>query len=153
VPPPPIIVDTNVVIAGLPTVNGPGSFAAILEGMLATAIPFVVSGALLAEYRAVLARPALLARLRITVEQVESLVDALARKAIEIEPIPAPRAPDPGDQFLWELLAARADLLLVTRDKLLLRNGKMRGRVIDPERFLAGLPENQGQSISVKTQD
>ena len=46
-------------------------------------------------------------------------------------------APDPGDQMLWELLAARDDLILVTGDKLLLRDRGMRGRVISAEAFLA----------------
>jgi predicted nucleic acid-binding protein len=135
---PPVIIDTNVVIAGLPTVNGPGTFAAILDGMLGAAFPFVVSGALLAEYRAVLGRPSLLARLRLSIDQVDALVTRIAGCAIELATVPAPRAPDPGDQLLWELLAAQAELKLVTRDKLLLRNGKMRGRVIGPEAFLTG---------------
>ena len=39
--------------------------------------------------------------------------------------------------MLWELLAARADLVLVTSDKLLLRDRAMRGRVISPEAWLA----------------
>jgi uncharacterized protein len=49
----------------------------------------------------------------------------------------APPAPDPGDQMLWELLAARDDLVLVTGDKRLLRDRGMRGRVISAEAFLA----------------
>jgi hypothetical protein len=38
---------------------------------------------------------------------------------------------------LWELLAARPDLVLVTSDKLLLRDRAMRGRVITLQAFLA----------------
>ena len=46
-------------------------------------------------------------------------------------------APDLGDQFLWDLLAARADLLLVTGDKLLLQAALMQDRVILPQAFVA----------------
>jgi len=106
-----VIVDTNVVVAGFPTEGSALPVARILRGMQEAAFPFVVSEPLLAEYRDVLA-PA-------------------------VAPAVAPAAPDPGDQMLWELLAARADLVLVTGDKRLLRDRGMRGRVISVEAFLA----------------
>jgi predicted nucleic acid-binding protein len=46
-------------------------------------------------------------------------------------------APDSGDQFLWDLLASRPDLVLVTGDKLLLQDEAMQGRVILPQSFVA----------------
>ena len=49
-----------------------------------------------------------------------------------------PPAPDPRDQLLWNLLAARPDLLLVTGDKLLLGDTGMRGRVISARAFVSG---------------
>ena len=131
----PIIVDTNVLIGGLPTANGPGTLARILDGMLDGRVRFIVSDALLSEYRAVLSRPALLARLQLTPAAVDALVDRLAQAGIAIEPVTAPPAPDPGDQFLWELLAATPEARLVTRDELLVRKGRMRRRVIRPEAF------------------
>jgi uncharacterized protein len=48
-------------------------------------------------------------------------------------------APDSGDQFLWNLLATRADLVQVTGDKLLLQDAAMQQRVILPLTFLAQL--------------
>jgi len=131
----PVNVDTNVLIGGLPTANGPGTLAPILDGMLDGSIAFIVSVALLSEYRAVLLRPALLARLRLTPSEVAALVDRLACRGIAMQPLPAPPAPDPGDQLLWELLAACPDARLLTRDTLLLRKGRMRRRVILPEAF------------------
>ncbi|MDZ4348696.1 MAG: putative toxin-antitoxin system toxin component, PIN family [Xanthomonadaceae bacterium] len=135
-----VIVDTNVVVAGLLTVNGASPVARILDGMLAAAFPFVVSEALLAEYRTVLVRPNLRKLHRLTIAEVEMILTDLAQHAIVLNPPPlaAPPAPDPGAQLLWDLLAARADLLLVTGDKLLLKDRGMQGRVVAPQGFVAG---------------
>jgi putative PIN family toxin of toxin-antitoxin system len=135
---PAVIVDTNVVVAGLLTAHEGSPVARILDGMLAAAFPFVVSEALLAEYRTVLVRPGLRKLHGLTVADVEAILTDLAQHAIVLVPVVAPPAPDPGDQLLWELLAARADLLLVTGDKLLLRDSGMRGRVITPQVFVTG---------------
>ena len=135
---PAIIVDTNVVVAGLLTKDEASPVARILDGMLAAAFPFVVSEALLAEYRTVLVRPTLRKLHGLTVAEVEAILTDLAQHAIVLAPVAAPPAPDPGDQLLRELLAARADLLLVTDDKLLVRDAGMQGRVISPQAFVAG---------------
>ena len=134
-----VIVDTNVVVAGLLTGNDASPVARILDGMLAAAFPFVVSEALLAEYRTVLIRPNLRKLHGLTVAEVDAILTDLAQHAIVLTPVQAPRAPDPGDQLLWELLAARADLLLITGDKLLLRHTGMQGRVVSPQAFVAGV--------------
>ncbi|MFO1293510.1 MAG: putative toxin-antitoxin system toxin component, PIN family [Rubrivivax sp.] len=133
-----VVVDTNVVVAGLLTGNDMSPVARILNGMLAAAFPFVVSEALLAEYRAVLVRPGLRKLHGLTVAEVETLLTDIAQHAIVLAPVETTPAPDPGDQLLWELLAAKSDLLLVTGDKLLLRHAGMRGRVLSPSEFVAG---------------
>lgn len=135
---PAVIVDTNVVVAGLLTKQDASPVARILDGMLGAAFPFVLSEALLAEYRAVLVRPVLRKLHGLTVAEVEAILTDLAQHAIVLAPVGAPSAPDPGDQLLWELLAAKADLVLVTGDKLLLRDAGMQGRVISPQAFVAG---------------
>ena len=138
-----VIVDTNVVVAGLLTARdaSPGfvDSARILDGMLAAAFPFVVSEALLAEYRTVLVRPNLRKLHGLTVAEVDAILTDLAQHAIVLTPVKASPAPDPGDQLLWELLAARADLLLITGDKLLLRDAGMQGRIVSPHTFVAGV--------------
>jgi uncharacterized protein len=134
-----VIVDTNVVVAGLLTANADSAVARILDGILGAAFPFVVSEALLAEYRTVLVRPNLRKLHGLTVAEVEIILTDLAQHAIVLAPVAAPPAPDPGDPFLWELLTARADLLLVTGDKPLLRDAGMRGRVISTQAFVAGI--------------
>ena len=131
-----VIVDTNVVVAGLLTADDASPVARILDGMLVAAFPFVVSEALLAEYRTVLMRPRLRKLHGLAVAEVDAILTDMAQHAIVLAPIAAPPAPDPGDQLLWELLAAKADLLLVTGDKLLLKAPGMRGRVISPREFL-----------------
>lgn len=135
---PAVIVDTNVVVAGLLTGNDTSPVARILDGMLMAAFPFVVSEALLAEYRTVLVRPGLRKLHGLTVAEVETLLTDIAQHAIVLAPVAAPPAPDPGDQLLWELLAARADLLLVTGDKALQRDAGMQPRVVSPQSFVEG---------------
>ena len=133
-----VIVDTNVVVAGLLTGNDTSPVARILDGMLMAAFPFVVSEALLAEYRTVLVRPGLRKLHGLTVAEVETLLTDIAQHAIVLAPVAAPPASDPGDQLLWELLAARADLLLVTGDKALQRDAGMQRRVVSPQSFVEG---------------
>ena len=139
---PAVIVDTNVVVAGLLTGNDASpalaKSARILDGMLMAAFPFVVSEALLAEYRTVLVRPGLRKLNGLTVAEVETLLIDIAQHAIVLAPVAAPPAPDPGDQLLWELLAVRADLLLVTSDKALQRDAGMQARVVFPQSFVEG---------------
>ena len=136
---PAVIVDTNVVAAGLLTANDASPVARILDGMLVAVFPFVLSEALLAEYRTVLVRPSLRKLHGLTVAEVETILTDLAQHAIILAPVTAPPAPDPGDHLLWKLLAARADLVLVTGGKLLLQDVGMQGRVISPQAFVAGV--------------
>ncbi len=131
-----VIVDTNVVVAGLLTDNAASPVARILDGMLAAAFPFVVSEALLAEYRAVLVRPALRKLHRLTIAEIETLLTDIAQHAIVLVPGVGFAAPDTGDQLLWDLLAAKPELLLVTGDKALQRDAVMRSRVLSPQAFI-----------------
>ena len=131
-----VIVDTNVVVAGLITAQDTSPVARILDGMLTAAFPYVVSEALLAEYRTVLARRGLRKFHGLVIAEVEAILTDVALQAIVLSPVPGPDAPDPGDPLLWELLAARADLMLVTGDKRLLRDAVMQGRVLSPQEFV-----------------
>jgi len=135
---PAVIVDTNVVVAGLLTANDASPTARILDGMLCAAFPFVVSEALLAEYRTVLLRPGLRKLHGLTVAEVDVILTDIAQHAIVLQPVSAAPAPDAGDQLVWELLATRADLLLVTADKLLRRDAGLQWRVISLQAFVPG---------------
>ena len=134
------VIDTNVMVAGLLTGHADSPVARILDGMLTAAFPFVVSEALLAEYHAVLVRPKLCKLHRLSVAEIDIILTDMAHLAIVLPPPSSANnsvAPDSGDQFLWDLLASRPDLVLVTGDKLLLQDEAMQGRVISPQSFVA----------------
>lgn len=133
--PPPTVVDTNVLVAGLVTANADAPTARIVDAMLAAAFPFAVSMSLLAEYRSVLMRPALARAHGRSGSEIDAILVDLAHHAIVIDPVASQAAPDAGDQHLWDLLAARNDLLLVTGDKALLEHRAMRGRLATPADF------------------
>lgn len=98
--------------------------------------------ALLAEYRAVRLRPRLAKLHGLSPEQIDTVLTDLARHGIVLSPPanpPLAAAPDPGDQFLWDLLALRPDLWLVTGDKRLLQDVSMQPRVIAPLALVARL--------------
>lgn len=136
------VIDTNVVVAGLLASRSDSPVARILDGMLGAAFAFVLSEPLLAEYRAVLLRPHLRKLHDLSEAEIDTVLQELARHAIVLN-APAQTtllAPDPGDQFLWNLLASRADLWLVTGDKRLLNSPDMAPRVMLPATFvMAGL--------------
>ena len=75
------IIDTNVVVAGLLTGHADSPVARILDGMLSAAFPFVVSEALLAEYRAVLLRSKLCKRHGLSVTEIDIMLVSLMRIA------------------------------------------------------------------------
>jgi putative PIN family toxin of toxin-antitoxin system len=143
------IVDTNVVVAGLLSADSASPVARVLDEMLAASFRYAVSQALLGEYRTVLLRPALRKLHGLSVDEVEQVLVDLAQRAVVLQAVepraPArsqaawPRAPDPGDQFLWNLLASRRDLVLITGDKRLLADPGMNGRVTSARAFVDGL--------------
>ena len=83
---PVVIIDTNVVVAGLLTKREDSPVARVLDGMLGAAFPFVVSEALLAEYHAALVRPALRKLHGLTVAELETILTDMARHAIVLAP-------------------------------------------------------------------
>lgn len=140
------IIDTNVVVAGLLTQHADSPVGQILDSMLRAGFRFALSEALLAEYRRVLLRPKLMKLHQLAETEVDTVLTDITRHAIVLRPplqpslpsSPAQRAaPDPGDQFLWDLLSSREDLVLVTGDKLLLQAEPFAQRVLSPAAFAA----------------
>ncbi|MCY7370941.1 MAG: hypothetical protein LH479_08750, partial [Polaromonas sp.] len=66
----------------------------------------------------------------------------IARHAVVLTPLRSAATspvPDAGDQLLWDLLASRGDLVLVTGGKLVLQDEAMQQRVILPRTFATQL--------------
>lgn len=134
---PAVIVDTNAVVAGLLTTNDASPTARILDGMLSAASSpsccrkpcspntarywYDQSCGNCKGYRSRKSR--------------QPLPTDPMQHAIILAPVAASLAPDPGDQLLRDLLAARADLMLVTGDKQSFRDAELQECVIKPEEF------------------
>ena len=133
--PPIAVVDTNVVVAGLLTRDLASPVARVLDGMLTGRFAYLLSPALLREYRQVLLRPAIASRHRLTAVEVDAVLTELVANARWREPASEPRAPDPGDNYVWALLAQR-DVVLVTGDRLLLESPPAPASVLSARSFL-----------------
>lgn len=142
-PPPLVIIDTNVLVAGLLTAREDSPVACILDGLLAARFRFVISDALLTEYQEVLLRPRLARHHGLTAAQIEAVVAGVALHAIRLTPTKGPPAPDRGGQHLWDLLATRPELHLVTGDRRLLDDAAMTGRVLSPADFVGLMHEGR----------
>jgi predicted nucleic acid-binding protein len=104
----------------------------------------VVTPRLLQEARGVLARPPLARVLGWDAATIEAELEAWYAEAEALPDAPPasaafPPCPDPGDRFLFDLLAAHADLSLATRDKRLLKVKRLRARIRRPQDLLAWL--------------
>jgi predicted nucleic acid-binding protein len=81
------VIDTNVVVAGLLTSHADSPVARILDGMLGAAFAFVLSQALLTEYRAVLVRPHLRKLHGLSEAEIDMILVDIARHAIVLTPL------------------------------------------------------------------
>lgn len=135
-----VVIDTNVVVAGLITASTDAPTARILDGMLTGAFPFLLSEELLAEYRAVLLRPRISRLHGLTEGEMDDILAMIALNGAVREPKAiADLAPDRGDQCLWTLLATTDGALLVTGDKSLCENPPPFGHVVSPVFFVQSL--------------
>ncbi len=131
--PRPAIIDTNVVVAGLIISDPAAPTAQILDGMLDGRFPFVLSIDLLTEYRQVLLRRRVRASHGLTPEEVDSILAMVATNAIIRGPTKASlRAPDPGDQHVWDLLVSLPEAIVVTGDATLIRGAPRHASVVLP---------------------
>ena len=134
--PPVFVIDTNVVIAGLVTGSSRSPLALVVDAMLSGTLVFLLSPALLDEYRSVLSRPKLVKLHGLTETPLDPLFAELTANAIWREPKPGSPAPDRGDDHLWALLSAYSGSILITGDRLLLENPPKQSSVISPSAWL-----------------
>ncbi len=131
------IIDSNVLVAGLLTRQPDSPTAKIVDGMLSAQFTFALSMELIAEYHRVLRYPKVARLHGLSDAGIDDLLTELVVPAVVVEPVRRSFAvPDPDDTFLFELLAALSDGVLVTGDRLLLEEGPDWARVIEPARFI-----------------
>ena len=133
-----VVVDTNVVVAGLISSPGDSPVCRVLDGMLAGTFPFLLSTELLREYRSVLLRDHLRELHGLSPEQVDVVLTEIAANALVREPKADSDlvAPDRDDDHLWRLLATTTGSILVTGDRALLANPPDFASVISPRTFI-----------------
>lgn len=140
------VVDTNVVVAGLITRSTDSPAADILDAMLSGALVYLMSPALLQEYRSVLLRPRIANVHGLTDDQIDRVLVELTANAMWREPAVVQPAPGRGDDHLWALLNAHSDSTLVTGDRLLLDNPPDGHSVISPRTWLDDFSGSAGRS-------
>ena len=133
---PTVIIDTNVVVAGLITKDSRATVCQILDAMLSGRLPYLLSPDLLGEYQQVLSRPKISQLHGLDSKEVDCILGELAANAVWREPAAADDAPDPGDNHLWSLLKSQQGSILVTGDKVLSANPPGKASVISPKNFL-----------------
>jgi putative PIN family toxin of toxin-antitoxin system len=131
-----VIVDTNVLVAGLASRNLGSPTKRLLAAIREGAQRALLSPELVAEYRDVLNRPQVLRWHGIQPPLPDRLITEMVGISQAAEPGRAvARAPDPGGQHLWDLLAEVPESVMVTGDKLLLESTDFPGRILTPRAF------------------
>jgi len=142
------VIDTNVIVSGVLAGAGPSPKGRILDAMVAGRLRFVLSDALLAEYRQVLLRSAIARRHGLTEVEVDHLledlvVNALLREPPDIEEGDAPVGgidpPVAGDEHMVALLSVAPGAILVTGDLRLREAVAPRFPAAAPAQFVSGL--------------
>ena len=129
------VIDTNVVVAGLLTADADSPTAKILDGMCRAVFPFLLSTALLTEYREVLLRKKIRSLHGLSEREVNSLLTTLAANAIIREPKFRGGAPDTKDAHVWSLVQSEPGCVLVTGDRALLEHQPFPSAVLSPRLF------------------
>lgn len=127
-----LIIDTNVLVAGMLSNNIDSPTARIIDAMLDGRIMHLLSPALLQEYRDVLLRPKLSKLHGLSTDEVDQILSEITANAVWGEAVEYYGAPDPGDDHLWSLLQS-TDAVLVTGDQLFLDNAPRAASTILPK--------------------
>ena len=137
--PPLAVIDTNVVVSGLLTSQSDSPTAIILDAMLKARFRFLLSPAVLQEYRTVLIRPRIRSRHRLTEREIDLVLTEIAVNAAFRQPESPGRSIVHGDDNLRSLLEVEPESVLVTGDRPLFSDLRTRNRVLSPREFVATL--------------
>jgi predicted nucleic acid-binding protein len=135
VSPPLVVIDTNVVVSGVLTLSESPT-AVTLDAMLQGRFRFLLSPVLLEEYRSVLLRPKIRSRHRLTEKEVDLVLTEIAANAAFRDPLSS-RPNSITDDHLRALLEVEPESMLVTGDRLLFADLRLRNRVLTPREFVA----------------
>jgi len=129
-----LIIDTNVLVAGLLTPDENSPTHRILDDMLKGHCAFLLSPELLSEYREVLLRPRTTALHGLDEHDIDLILTELVATSVFRENPPSTSAPlpDRGDAHLWALLMCESDAILVTGDKALLNQPPPGRKILTP---------------------
>ena len=137
-----VVVDTNVLISGFLSTHEGSPTRRIVQAMLSSRFRFVISEALLVEYRRVLLRPHLSLRHGLSVAEVDGLLTDIVVDAIIREPMPTVETGRfAGDEHLVALLRAVPDVVLVTGDRRLAEEVAAWCAVLTPAEFVDEMAE------------
>lgn len=112
-----IVVDTNVVLAGL--ISSKGYSFRLLEKMIDRKISYLMSLKLLSEYHQVLTRQENLRRIPLSLSEIEALLALIVQNGTyqEVYYRWRPNLPDENDNFILELAIAGGAESLITFNK------------------------------------
>jgi putative PIN family toxin of toxin-antitoxin system len=133
----PVVVDTNVLVSGLLTLDERAPTARIVDSMLRGEFYLLLSMDLLAEYRTVLLRPAIRKRHGLSDADVDELLGVIAEIAAFRETRPVSDAERRKDAHLHRLLSAAKGAILVTGDEALRRSPPSGIEALAPKVFLS----------------
>ncbi len=132
-----IVVDTNVIVSAVITDQPQSPTCLILDGMLAGRFTFLLSTELLSEYRRVLLRPKIQKLHGLDEGEVDAILTEIVVNGVMRETLKVSRrAPEKGDDHLWALISIQPGTMLVTGDKLLIKNPPDFTTVLSPREFL-----------------
>jgi uncharacterized protein len=134
--PPPVVVDTNVLVSGLITADEESPVCLILDAMLAGRMRFLLSEDLLDEYLRVMLRPKIMKLHGLREREIDKILTDVVSNGIWRKTSGPEAAPDPGDSHLWQLLRMQQGSLLVTDDRLLLEQSPEFASVMSPATFV-----------------
>jgi putative PIN family toxin of toxin-antitoxin system len=127
-----VVVDTNVLVAGLLSPFGPPG--EILRMVASGALRLCFDARILTEYDAVLARP----KFQFNPEYVQALLDQIKAEGFSVAGSPLPvRLPDPSDEpFLESAIAGDADCLITGNTRHFPSRQRQGMTVLSPREFL-----------------
>ena len=133
-----VVLDTNVLVAGLGRREGSPSFQ-ILQNIQKGSIPLVLTQKLFLEYESVLTRKAIMRLIDLSSEEVRLVLDALLALAQKSEAsyLWRPNLPDEKDNFVLEAAVATA-ALIITKNIADFKRGELKFSdliVLTPQQF------------------